>query len=266
MKKIISLLVVSCLLTSNLFAATQWKQGSNTDVLEGTTKIVDIDTNTKNYAFDPLDRLLTNYREGQALIYSSSSEITATAGEIVVTDVAGTAKLMLQNAASTQITWANIDTGTEAISTTYYVYAIAASSAATAVTYKISLSATAPSGSTYYKRLGYFYNNADGDIASIVNDNDPHQMGAATAKSADVSYKALTDGFVTAVIGASSSTGKASGRTDGVSTPTTQLAYIEVASGLYGTMSFPVKKGDYWKVVSVSGGPSVSIYFTPFGN
>jgi len=39
----------------------------------------------------------------------------------------------------------------------------------------ISLSSTAPTGATYYVRLGSFYNDASGNIAWVKNDNDYFQ-------------------------------------------------------------------------------------------
>jgi len=122
---------------------------------------------------DALDRGLSNYREGLVLTYSSATTISATPGEIVVSNAAGSLRLMLANTASTNITFSDLDTGAEAASTTYYVYAVAASGAAEVATFKISLSSAAPGSETYYKKIGSFYNDASSniDIAQIVNDN-----------------------------------------------------------------------------------------------
>ena len=172
MKKYILTLVLLGLASCAYAAdANQWYRGNGGIPLKGVTKINDIDTESQAYAFDPLDRLLTNYRQGLVLTYNDASTIIATAGEVVVTD--GTTKLMLKNAGNTTINWTMIDTGAEAPSTTYYVYATATTNADTAITYKISLSASAPSGATWYKRIGSFTNDVSSNItaSSIVNDN-----------------------------------------------------------------------------------------------
>lgn len=171
MKKL--LLLLALILASPAFAANQWYQGANTAPLQSTTLINDIDTASQNYAFDPLNRVLANYRAGVKLSYATAATLTVGAGEIVV-DSASSGRLMLQNTGSTTVTWADLDAGSEASATTYYVYAIGASSSATAITFKISASASAPTGVTWYKRIGSFYNDASSDItsSSVTNDND----------------------------------------------------------------------------------------------
>ena len=172
MKKLFLILVVLFIAT-NGYCATQWYQGSGNAPLGGTTLINDIDVDSANYGFDPLNRLLHNYREGVSINYSSASALSVSAGEIVVTNSAGTIKLMLRNSSSTAVTWADIDAGSEEASKTYYVYAVGANTSATAITFKISLSATAPAGVTYYKKLGSFDNDASSNIltSTISNDN-----------------------------------------------------------------------------------------------
>jgi len=129
---------------------------------------------------DALERTLQGYREGLRLTYSSTSTLVVTAGQVWVSNATGTVRLALSNAASTNVTFTNIDTGAEAASTTYYVYAVAAAADSEAVTFKVSLSATAPSGVTYYKRLGSFYNDASSNITQIYNDNQYLKMGRGT--------------------------------------------------------------------------------------
>ena len=54
------LIVFACMLiVGNVFALNDWKQGTNTAPIEGTSNPSDIDTNLSNYAVDPLDKLLT---------------------------------------------------------------------------------------------------------------------------------------------------------------------------------------------------------------
>jgi hypothetical protein len=105
------------------------------------------------------------------------------------------------NTSATTVTWANIDTGAEAISSTYYLWAVADADATT-FTVMISLSNTAPTGATYYRKLGSFYNDASGNITQITNDND--SLAPSYVKGQGNYYK--IDSFSTGSIGAGSST------------------------------------------------------------
>jgi hypothetical protein len=98
----------------------------------------------------------------------------------MVSNAAGTVRLMLANAAATSVTFTDIDTGAEAASTTYYVYAIGSATTDTEFTVKISASATAPTGVTYYKKIGSFYNDASSNIVktTITNDNDTSTLSS----------------------------------------------------------------------------------------
>lgn len=117
--------------------------------------------------------LLKNFCIGCNVIYKSATELTVKAGEIYIPDDSGNGSLR-QNTSDTTVTWAMIDTGVEENSTTYYVYA-RADSAATTFTILISKSATSPSGATYYRKIGSFYNNSSGDmVAPIGFTNSAH--------------------------------------------------------------------------------------------
>jgi hypothetical protein len=133
--------------------------------------------NTNNNA---TDRLLSEFRQGMVVSYASASTLSAEAGQVTCSNSAGTIRKMRSNPSATTITWSDIDTGAEAISTTYYVYAVADADATT-VTFKISISNTAPTGVTYYKRLCSFYNNAAGDIEQIKNDDARVLLATGTA-------------------------------------------------------------------------------------
>lgn len=74
----------------------------------------------------------------------------------------------------------------------------------------------------------------------------------ATGYSTNTAYLATTNLIVTAT-GAFNSGTKGASNMDGLSDasnpPTTRRAYMEnTTSGYYGSITFPVKKGDYWKV------------------
>ena len=119
-----------------------------------------------------VDRLFSNYRSGCKLIYASASTVTVGTGSIVCNNSAGTIRRLRANTSTVTMAWSNIDTGSEAASTTYYVYAVGDTDAAT-FTVKLSTNATSPTGITYYKRLGSFYNNASSNIITITNDDIP---------------------------------------------------------------------------------------------
>ena len=208
-----------------------------------------------------IDRLLANYREGLVISYSSSTAVSISAGEVVCSNSAGSIKKFRQNTSSTSVGWADIDTGVEADSTTYYIYALADADAET-VTFTISLNASAPDSSTYYKKLGSFVNDASGNISNISNDNGQGELGAIETKTINTTYRATTDGFVCAgYSGSSTYTGtQMTGKTDSATTPTTTVGtahasyWPSVEMPKYTSMSFPVKKGDYWRAISAASG------------
>ncbi len=121
--------------------------------------------------YTSLTDMLINYRRGCTVEYKGNADLYVRLGEIMIVDASGNRRLR-RNTADLTVTWSNIDTGAEENSTQYYVYACADNNATT-FTVKISKSATAPAGMTFYRRIGQFYNNASGDIeaSSFVNDN-----------------------------------------------------------------------------------------------
>jgi hypothetical protein len=139
-----------------------------------------------------VDLVLSNYRRGMKLTYSSATTIAVPAGEIVCSNAAGTVRKFRANTSSTNVTFADIDAGAEAGSTTYYVYANC-DAVATTATFKISLSSTTPTGVTSYKRLGSFYNDSGSDITAIVNDDDNVLLGTGTV--ADAATVSVPSGF-----------------------------------------------------------------------
>jgi hypothetical protein len=125
----------------------------------------------------------------------------------------------------------------------------------TTFTFKISVSSSAPSGVTYYLRLGSFYNDASGNITLVSNDNDYYgsSFGTWEGKSSNVTYLASTDGIVCAFAGdAGGGPNDLRGWSDSGTSPSTlrTIAYVDVAEAgpNYQNITFPVKKGNYWKV------------------
>lgn len=157
-----------------LFASPSFSAQWDVNRLPGTTKINDIDTETQAQHAS-LDRLLSNYRQGMKLTYSTGSTLVVSTGEVMVSNSGATVRLMMSTASSTNVTFSDLDTGAEGANTVYYVYAIASDATATTATFKVSANSSAPSGVTYYKRLGYFTNNSGSDIdaSTIVNDDLP---------------------------------------------------------------------------------------------
>jgi hypothetical protein len=83
----------------------------------------------------------------------------------------------------------------------------------------------------------------------------------STARSNNTVYLAATDGFVCS----GGVTGVAvSGYSDASNPPTTRRASNTPVSGNPGSITFPVKRGDYWKVVH-SGTPEF-VYWLPSGS
>lgn len=170
MKKLVSLLLMLSL-TFSAYAGNQWRAGTGASTIPGGTNISDIDTVSYQNIVAPIDRLLINYQEGCKITYLSASTLTVEAGEITVRNTDESISLQLRNSAATTVAWTEIDTGAEAASTTYYVYAYQATATDTDFDIVISTSSTIPTGITYYKRMGTFYNNSGSDIEQITNDN-----------------------------------------------------------------------------------------------
>ena len=193
MKKLILFVFLTALFTGSVLAADQW---AVTEPL-GTRDAADIDTyiGVNNAA---LDRLAIKYRKDCTVMSSSATGITVNTGEIAISNAAGTVTRWRRNTSSTSVGWANIDTGAEANSTQYYVYALADADATT-FTVQISASSSAPTGATYYRKIGYFYNNASGNIVSVGNvkggdvSNVVSVVGSTDISTTSAAYADMTD-------------------------------------------------------------------------
>ena len=188
MKKLyLVLLLILAFGVTPCWSANEWENIS-VDYLDGDTVLFnDIDDEINDHMNEPLTRLLAGYRKEAKIVYATAATLTVEAGEVVCSNSAGTLRKMRRNTSSTTVEWTDIDTGSEAASTTYYVYAIADADATT-FTIKITLSATAPSSVTYYAKLGSFYNNVSSNIEAIVNDDTDMIIATGTvANSATIS-------------------------------------------------------------------------------
>lgn len=162
-KKLLALLLILAVVAAPAHAANKWRNQSTQETIVGSISPSSLDDNCFDYLTAPLDRLLSNYRSGCDGYWTSSSTFSVSAGEVTCSNAGGTIRCMRQNTSATAVTWSNIDTGAEAGSTAYAYYAVADADATT-FTVTISANLTTPSGVTYYKKLGEFYNNSSGNI------------------------------------------------------------------------------------------------------
>lgn len=158
-KKLLSLLLILGLAICPAYAADNWDKS----VPAGSDSPSTIDTSVQanNGA---IDRLLAHYRRGCDIYWISSSSLGVSAGEVTCSNAAGSVRRMRQNTTATTVTWSDLDTGAEASSTVYSIYAVADVTDSATFTVVISVSSSAPSGSTYYRKLGEMYNSSAGDF------------------------------------------------------------------------------------------------------
>lgn len=172
MRKLFIMITLMAMLASDAFAINDWKQGTGTDAIEGTTAGADIDANLKNYAVDPLDKLLSGYIHGCTITRTDAATITVSIGEVCCSNGAGTINRMRKNTATTTVSMiaagvGGIDSGSaEKASTVYDVYAVADANATT-FTAICAESGNALADVTYYRYIGSFFNNAASDIDSF---------------------------------------------------------------------------------------------------
>ena len=185
------LIILSC---TPCYAADNWLPTEPA----GTQSPSDIDTLviTNNEA---LERLNSNYRRGCFLTRSSASALSVGEGEVVCSNSAGTIRRFRQVTSSTAVAWSDIDTGSEVSSTQYYVWLLADVADSAAFTITVSESSSEPFGGTYYRLIGYFYNNSDGDIVNVGNykegdsSNIVQVSGTSDITTTATSYEDMAD-------------------------------------------------------------------------
>lgn len=97
------------------------------------------------------------YQKAPQIAYNSTTSFDILAGDVVVKNAGGTIKKLRRNTGTVNVTASNLDTGVMAVGY-YYVYAIG-DAAATTFTIKFSATANAaPSGTTNYEMIAWFYN------------------------------------------------------------------------------------------------------------
>ena len=118
--------------------------------------------------------------------------VQVSAGVIVCKNAAETKRLFRRNASITNVTFADLDTGVRQTNKKYYVIAVADGTGST-VTFKLSLSKTAPAGVTVFGIVGFLMTNGNGsgDIETVENNegadfdwNNDHLIFAQTVVQA----------------------------------------------------------------------------------
>ncbi len=106
-------------------------------------------------------------------------------------------------------------------------------------------------------------------LAVSLNDDGTLNPPLGTWVDKSASYgaqQATTDGFVVAYLTPSQNYGALTGYTDVNIDPTTIRAVIDsIAQGFYGSIMFPVKKSDYWKIVAANV-TTIAVYWIPLGS
>ena len=157
MKRILLSIILTFSLCATAFSASEWDKSKFADdtLIPDAPALMRVNNEAQ-------DRLLSTYSTIN-IAYTSATTVTASAGSVTCSNSDGSVRKMRLNPSTTAITFSDIDTGAEASSTTYYVYANCDADATTA-TFKVSTSSSAPSGITYYKKIGSFYNNSSSNI------------------------------------------------------------------------------------------------------
>jgi len=111
-----------------------------------------------------LDMLADNYSGGRCYGEDGTTdEVYVGAFSGIISNAAGSIRKLRRITSVTTLTAADLDTGAMAVGY-YYIYATADAAASTPV-FKFSASDTTPTGYTYYKKIGWFYN----ETASVLD-------------------------------------------------------------------------------------------------
>lgn len=232
----------------------QWEGGTGEQTILGTSQSALIGFNSYNKIVNPLNNLLATYCN-QYMVYKDSSDITISPGSVMVASAANPpVHLMLINTSPTVINWTNIDTGSMAANTTYYVYAVAATNSTTIATYFISASNTAPSGQTYYYQIGSFATDANTQMTNI---NNNWSLGSSNqlsvSKSSGVVYQALTDIFVGGWANTSSSNQTLEILTGSISGSMTTVQVCgngNTSQNTFCSVGWNIRKGDFYELLA----------------
>lgn len=136
---------------------------------------------TQSHNSDLISMLTDNYIGGRCY-KKDANNIYISPFTGIITNAAGTVKKLRVSTSVTTLAAAALDTGSFAANTYYYIYATA-DAAATTPTFIISASASAPTGYTYYRKIGWFYNETinilditGGKISTFIGGNNEMQV------------------------------------------------------------------------------------------
>ena len=142
---------------------------------------------------EALERLNHSTRNGMTVIEKDAASVYAMPGQIAIGNSAGTVYRFREITSATAVPWTSLDTGSEATSTQYYVYAVADTADSAACTFVMSEHATTPTGTTYYRKIGYFYNNSSGNVINVGNiDVNPISNSVDAIGTSDVAISTGT--------------------------------------------------------------------------
>lgn len=94
---------------------------------------------------------------------ASNSTLSVSAGTVFIKNSGQSNRLMRRNTNAVTVTASNLDTGSMANNTFYYLFAVA-DTAATTFTVKFSTSSSSPTGLTNFELIGWFYNQSGGAL------------------------------------------------------------------------------------------------------
>lgn len=190
MRKVLAFILIS-LLAMPLYGSSQWTKTAPA----GGSYITDLDANIATVNNEALDRLLTNYREDCRVIPDGANSIKVLAGELAIPNIDGSVVRWRKNTTVTSVDWTNIDDAADddIVSKQYYVWALGDADAAT-FTISVSLSSSAPDSATYYRLIGFFYNDSFGNITSVGSINGSLKVeGTSDITTTSSSYDDMTD-------------------------------------------------------------------------
>ena len=156
----------------------------------------------QSHQSDLLSVLSDNYVGGRCY-KKDADEIYISPFAGIIANAAGTVKKLRVSTSVTTLAAANLDTGTFAAATYYYIYATA-DAAATTPAFVISASASAPTGYTHYRKVGWFYNetisilNITKEFVGNIKDGSGNPnvvkvIGASDISTNSASYVDMTD-------------------------------------------------------------------------
>lgn len=169
---------------TDLVDGTDYMEAANINNVKDELQAVKTFIGTPGAAQSHLASLLSTFADGYIggrCYKKDADEIYISPFSGIIKNAAGTVYKLRVSTSVTTLSAANIDTGAFAAATYYYIYATA-DAAATTPTFVISASASAPTGYTYYRRIGWFYNETinviditGGVISTFIGGDNPIQ-------------------------------------------------------------------------------------------